>query len=249
MSLECRNVSYRYSAGTPHETAALSGLDLTIEDGEMLAVVGPTGSGKSTLLQVLAGLIPPTEGSVHFQGADIHARGYSKKELRQKIGMIFQYPEYQLFETTVLLDAAYGPKNLGCSEQEALERAREGLCLAGLPERYYEMSPFELSGGEKRRAAIAGVLAMNPEILIMDEPTAGLDPKGRQDLFTLISRLNREEGMTIVMVSSELQELRSVCDRIAIVAEGKVVDVLAPDASDVAFGLAMSGAKKKEGEA
>ncbi len=222
MALELRHVDYVYDAGGPYEKQALTDISLSVEDGTFLCLIGQTGSGKSTLLQILGGLLLPTGGQVLCDGRDIHGKDFSMRHLREMIGMVFQYPEYQLFEATVLKDAAFGPKNLGASEEEALQRAREGLRLANLPEQYWEISPFELSGGEKRRAAIAGVLAMNPKILVMDEPTAGLDPQGRRELFAMLTRLHAG-GMTIVLVSHSMEDVAEYAERAAVLQEGRLL--------------------------
>ena len=221
MTLE--HVSYTYSPGTSYEVLALSDVNLTIYEGEFLALIGHTGSGKSTLLQLLGGLLKPESGKVSFDGEDIYARGYARKKLRAQVGLVFQYPEYQLFEMTVLADAAFGPKNLGFSDEEAIEKAKEGLRMAGLPEKYWEMSPFELSGGEKRRAAIAGVLAMQPALLILDEPTAGLDPKGRRDLFAQLKQLHETHGMTIVLVSHNMDDVAELAGRVVLLDHGRIM--------------------------
>ncbi len=223
MPLSLDHVSYVYGPGSPYETRALSGVDLTIEDGEFAALIGPTGSGKSTLLQVLGGLLRPSEGTVRFDGKDIYGAGFSRKEMHQSIGLIFQYPEYQLFADTVLKDAAFGPQNLGLSEEEVIRRAKRGLTLAGLPEKCWEMSPFDLSGGEKRRAAIGGVLAMEPRILVLDEPTAGLDPAGRRELFSLLRSLHEEQGMTILLVSHSMEDVAEQAGRVIVLQEGKIL--------------------------
>lgn len=222
MALTLEHVDYTYSPGSVYETAALKDISLTVEKGEFVGIIGHTGSGKSTLLQILGGLLKPTGGTVCYNGQDIYDSGFSRKSLRSKIGLIFQYPEYQLFEMTVLKDVSYGPKNLGCSEEEAMERARMGLKRAGLPESYWEKSPFELSGGQKRRVAIAGVLAMEPELLVLDEPTAGLDPEGRRELFALLSDLHRKQNMTVVLVSHSMDDVAECADRIAVMKEGEL---------------------------
>jgi energy-coupling factor transport system ATP-binding protein len=222
MALELRHVDYVYDAGGPYERQALTDISLSVEDGTFLCLIGQTGSGKSTLLQILGGLLLPTGGQVFCGGRDIHGKEFSMRRLREMIGMVFQYPEYQLFESTVLKDAAFGPKNLGASEAEALQRAKEGLRLANLPEEYWEISPFELSGGEKRRAAIAGVLAMDPKVLVMDEPTAGLDPQGRRELFAMLTRLH-ESGMTIVLVSHSMEDVAEYAERVAVLQEGRLL--------------------------
>ncbi len=186
--IETKDLAYRYSAGTPFEKTAVENVSIQVEKGEFLGVIGHTGSGKSTLIQMLNGLLRPTSGQVLLDGKDIWAEPKKIRQVRFKVGMVFQYPEYQLFEETVLKDIMFGPKNKGCSDQEAEERAREAAHFTGLKEELLEKSPFELSGGEKRRAAIAGVIAMDPDVLILDEPTAGLDPRGRDVLLAQITQ-------------------------------------------------------------
>lgn len=220
--LDARKLTFTYGLHSPYEAQALHGVDLKVKKGAFHALIGPTGSGKSTLVQVLGGLQKPERGHVYFEENDIYGASYSKKTLRRKLGMVFQYPEYQLFETTVIKDVSFGPKNLGYTEEEAAQKAVRGLELAGVDERFWEQSPFELSGGEKRRVAIAGVLAMEPEILIMDEPTAGLDPAGRKKLFSLLRALNREQGITILLVSHNMDEVASYADQITVLQNGEV---------------------------
>ncbi len=224
--LRIDHVSYTYAPGTAHATQALRDVNLTVREGEMLGLIGATGSGKSTLIQLMNGLLKPDTGHVFYEGRDIHAsdpraEGLSLRELRTRVGLVFQFAESQLFEATVLRDAAYGPKNQGCGEDEALERAREALRRMQLAEEDWEKSPFELSGGQRRRAAIAGVLAMRPEVLILDEPTAGLDPRGREDLFSLLRALHEETGLTVVIVSHSMEEIADLCDRVAVLRGGE----------------------------
>lgn len=178
MSIKLEHVNYIYGEGTAYEKRALKDINLEIPDGQFLGIIGHTGSGKSTLIQHLNGLIKATSGVIYYSGENIYAEGYSMKELRSHVGLVFQYPEYQLFEADVLSDVCFGPKNQGLSREECEKCAREALALVGFPEKYYSQSPFELSGGQKRRVAIAGILAMHPRVLVLDEPTAGLDPKG-----------------------------------------------------------------------
>ena len=194
MSITLDHVEYKYSEGTPMETEALHDVSLEIRDGEFIGLIGHTGSGKSTLIQHLNGLMRATGGDILYNGESIYREGYSMKELRSHVGLVFQYPEYQLFESDVLSDVCFGPKNQGLSEEQAKARAIEALRLVGMGEEYDKWSPFDLSGGQKRRAAIAGVLAMKPEILILDEPTAGLDPKGRDEILGQIARLRQQYG-------------------------------------------------------
>ncbi|MBR5348502.1 MAG: energy-coupling factor transporter ATPase [Lachnospiraceae bacterium] len=218
--IEFRNVDYIYEPETPYEMHAVKNVSFTIEAGEFVALLGHTGSGKSTLIEHFNGLLKPSSGSVLFHGTDIFSKEVSMKEIRSKIGIVFQYPEHQLFESTVLRDVCFGPKNMGLSEAEQKERAKAALTSVGLDESYYEMSPFELSGGEKRRAAIAGVLAMEPEALILDEPSAGLDPRGRDEILGLIRKLWQERGLTVVLVSHSMDEAARYAQRVIVMHEG-----------------------------
>lgn len=202
---------------------ALDDISLTIPEGQFIGVIGHTGSGKSTLMQHLNGLVKATSGHIYFNGKDIDARDYDKKELRSKVGLVFQYPEHQLFEVDVFSDVCFGPKNLGLDKEEVERRAREALARVGLPEELYDQSPFELSGGQKRRVAIAGVLAMQPEILILDEPTAGLDPKGRREILDQIKLLQTQTHMTILLVSHSMDDVAEYVDRIIVMSEGKIL--------------------------
>ena len=220
--LDAKKVSFTYGSNTPYQAQALHAVDLQLKKGSFHALIGPTGSGKSTLVQTLGGLQKPERGHVFLEGEDIYGQSFPKKKLRSRLGLVFQYPEYQLFETTVLRDVTFGPGNLGYSEEEAKEKAVYGLRLAGVDERFWEQSPFELSGGEKRRVAIAGVLAMDPEILIMDEPTAGLDPAGRKSLFQLLTSLNQEQGITILLVSHNMDDVAECADQITVLQKGEV---------------------------
>lgn len=223
MSLVLKNVTYRYSQGTAYEITALSDVNLTIGDGEFIGIIGHTGSGKSTLVQHLNGLLKATEGVITFNGEDIYQKGYDLRALRTQVGMVFQYPEHQLFEATVLEDVCFGPKNQGLSKEEQLKRAKEALAAVGLGEKFYEKSPFELSGGQKRRAAIAGVLAMKPSVLILDEPTAGLDPKGRDEILDLIAQMHRENGNTVILVSHSMEDVAKYVNRIIVMNDGSVM--------------------------
>lgn len=222
MQLELKNVSYTYGKGTVFEVNALSNIDLMIEEGQFIGVIGHTGSGKSTLIQHFNALMQPTEGKVLFEGEDIWGEKYDRRALRSKVGLVFQYPEHQLFEADVLSDVAFGPKNQGLSKEEAEARAREALAQVGFPEKFYGHSPFELSGGQKRRVAIAGVLAMNPKVLILDEPTAGLDPKGRDEILDQISYLHEKRGITIILVSHSMEDVARYADRLIVVNDGKI---------------------------
>ena len=222
MQLELKNVSYTYGKGTVFEVNALSNIDLMIEEGQFIGIIGHTGSGKSTLIQHFNALMQPTEGKVLFEGEDIWGDKYDRRALRSKVGLVFQYPEHQLFEADVLTDVAFGPKNQGLSKEEAEARAREALVQVGFPEKFYGHSPFELSGGQKRRVAIAGVLAMNPRVLILDEPTAGLDPKGRDEILDQISYLHEKRGITIILVSHSMEDVARYADRLIVVNDGKL---------------------------
>lgn len=223
MSMEMQHVSYVYETGTSYEQTALHDINLKIEDGQLIGIIGHTGSGKSTLIQLMNGLIRASSGQVLFHGKNIYDPDFKMKELRGKVGLVFQYPEYQLFETTVLRDAAFGPKNQGLSEEEAVKKAQDALMTVGLTEQYWQMSPFELSGGQKRRAAIAGVLAMEPEVLILDEPTAGLDPRGRDELFAQIQKMHREKHMTVMLVSHSMEDVADYAQRIIVLNQGRIL--------------------------
>lgn len=221
MSLRLEHVTYTYSPGTAYEMHALQDVNLEIEDGQFIGIIGHTGSGKSTLVQHFNGLIRPTSGTVRFDGEDVWEEGYDLKSLRSKVGLVFQYPEHQLFETDVLADVCFGPKNQGCSQQECRERAIEALQHVGLPEKFYDKSPFELSGGQKRRVAIAGVLAMNPRMLVLDEPTAGLDPKGRDEILDQIAMLRETRGITVALVSHSMEDVAKYVNRIIVMNGGR----------------------------
>lgn len=214
--IETKDLAYRYSPGTPFEKTAVDGVNIQVEKGEFLGVIGHTGSGKSTLIQMLNGLLRPTSGQVLLDGVDIWAQPKKIRQVRFKVGMVFQYPEYQLFEETVLKDIMFGPKNMGLSDKEAEERAREAAHFTGLKEALLEKSPFELSGGEKRRAAIAGVIAMDPDVLILDEPTAGLDPRGRDVLLAQITQYHKTRGNTVLLVSHSMEDIGRTADRILV---------------------------------
>lgn len=223
MSIILDKVNYVYSAGTAYEKQALKDISLTIQDGEFIGIIGHTGSGKSTLIQHLNGLEKATSGGIYYNGQDIYDPDFKMKELRGKVGLVFQYPEHQLFETTVLEDVKFGPRNQGLDKLEVDMRAFEALKLVGLSEKYYDASPFELSGGQKRRAAIAGVLAMKPDVLILDEPTAGLDPKGRDEILDQIAKLHREQGITVILVSHSMEDVANYVDRIIVMDHGRAV--------------------------
>ena len=223
MSLKLENVSYIYEKGTSQETAAVKNVDLEINKGEFVAIIGHTGSGKSTLIQHFNGLEKPTEGKVLYDGKDIFDKDFDLRKLRCKVGLVFQYPEHQLFEATVLKDVCFGPKNEGLSNEDARIRAKEALKLVGIGEEMYEKSPFEMSGGQKRRVAIAGTLAMNPEILVLDEPTAGLDPEGRDKILQCISDLRENRGIGVVLVSHSMEDVANYADRIIVMNDGEVM--------------------------
>ena len=223
MSIRAVDLNFVYGAGTAFQQQALKNVNFEIQDGEFVGLIGHTGSGKSTLIQHLNGLERATSGEIFYNGENIYSEGYDMKKLRSKVGLVFQYPEHQLFEVDVLTDVCFGPKNLGLTEEEAKERARQALTLVGLDESYYQQSPFELSGGQKRRVAIAGVLAMEPEVLILDEPTAGLDPRGRDEILDQIDRLHRERGMTIILVSHSMEDVARYADRLLVMNHGEKV--------------------------
>ena len=221
MLLIADHISYIYSPSTAYEKKALDDVSLTINKGEFVGIIGHTGSGKSTLIQHFNGLEKATSGTIYFDGQDIYDKDFNMKSLRSRVGLVFQYPEHQLFETTVLEDVKFGPKNLGLSKVEVDLRAFEAIKQVGLSEKCYDDSPFELSGGQKRRVAIAGVLAMKPEILILDEPTAGLDPRGRDEILDQIAKLH-EEGLTVILVSHSMEDVAKYADRIIAMNSGKV---------------------------
>ena len=223
MSIIVDKVNYVYSEGTAYEIKALSDINLKIEDGEFIGIIGHTGSGKSTLIQHLNGLIKATSGTIYFHGQDIYDKDFDLRELRNRVGLVFQYPEHQLFETTIFDDVCFGPMNQGLTKEEAGLRAFEALKSVGIPEELYYQSPFDLSGGQKRRVAIAGVLAMKPEVLILDEPTAGLDPGGRDEILDLITRMHRERGMTVILVSHSMEDVAKYVKRIIVMNQGRVM--------------------------
>ena len=226
--IELKNVSHIYSPGTVFEKTAITDISFSVRKGEFFGIIGHTGSGKSTLIQHLNALIKPSAGQILVDGVDINANKDSLKEIRRKVGLVFQYPENQLFEMTVRDDVAFGPKNMGFDEAEVERRVRRALHLVGIDEEHFEKSPFELSGGQKRRVAIAGVIAMEPEILVMDEPTAGLDPKGRNEIFEQIKTLHKELGNTVIIVSHSMEDIARMCERIAVFADGRVKYLGAP---------------------
>ena len=220
--LEVKDVSYTYSAGTVYEVAALEHISMSIRAGEFIGVIGHTGSGKSTFVQHLNGLIRPTSGQIFWKGDDIYGSGFNLRNLRTHVGLVFQYPEHQLFETDILTDVCFGPRNQGLTKEEAEKKAEEALNLVGIPKEMYRTSPFEISGGQKRRAAIAGVLAMEPEVLILDEPTAGLDPEGRDDILDCLKNLQKERGITIMLVTHSMEDAARYADRLVVLSEGQI---------------------------
>ena len=245
MSITIKNLTHIYNEGMPFSKVALEDINIEIPTGEFVGIIGHTGSGKSTLIQMFNGLLKPTQGEVLVNGQNIHGENINKKEIRQKVGLVFQYPEYQLFEMTVKEDVAFGPKNLGLSAEEVAERVKYALDAVGLDESYYEKSPFELSGGQKRRVAIAGGLAMKPETLILDEPTAGLDPKGRNELFEQLQKMHRELGLTIILISHSMEDVARYVEKLFVLYKGKIAyqgtprEVFAHGKSLEDIGLAM----------
>ena len=221
--LSVKNLKYEYSKGTPFQIGALKGVSVDFELGEIVGVIGHTGSGKSTLLQHLNGLLKPESGEVFFQDENIWSSKENVRKCRFGVGLCFQYPEHQLFESTVYEDIAFGPKNMGLSESEIKERVLESIKFVGLTEEYLEKSPFDLSGGEKRRVAIAGVISMKPKVLVLDEPTAGLDPVGKNDLLNLIKHYNKTTGSTVIFVSHNMDDVALVADRVLVLSDGNIV--------------------------
>ena len=222
MSIRAEHLTHLYSQGTSIESYALKDVSFEIPDGSFVAVIGHTGSGKSTLVQHLNGLYKPTSGTVYFNGEDIFADGYDLRGLRTRVGLVFQYPEYQLFEESVIADVMFGPLNKGLSKEEAKSRAYEALKQVGMPEELYDRSPFDLSGGQKRRAAIAGVLAMDPDVLILDEPTAGLDPRGKNYILNMLEELHRERGITILLVSHSMDDVAECADLLMVLKDAEL---------------------------
>ena len=222
MAIKIDHLNYVYSEGTAFEKHALKDVNLEIPDGQFIGVIGHTGSGKSTLIQHLNGLLKGPSGAIYYNGTNIYGEGYNMKELRSKVGLVFQYPEHQLFEIDVFTDVCFGPKNLGLPKEEVERRAYEALRLVGLKEKNFKKSPFELSGGQKRRVAIAGILAMEPDVLVLDEPTAGLDPKGRDDILDQVKRLHEERHITVILVSHSMEDVARYVDRIIVMNKGQV---------------------------
>ena len=222
MPITADHLTYVYGGNKKFKTTAVDDISVSIDDGQFIGLIGHTGSGKTTFLQLLAGLIKPESGTVLIDGEDIFAKNFDLHSIRGKVGIVFQYPEHQLFEETVFKDVCYGPKNLGLSREEIESRANEALRLVGIDEAIFSQSPFELSGGQKRRVAIAGVISMKPKILILDEPTAGLDPAGRKEILGLVSDLCREQKMTIILVSHSMDDVAEYADRILVINDGKL---------------------------
>lgn len=221
MSIKAEHLNYIYSAGTAYEKHALKDVSFEIPQGQFVGIIGHTGSGKSTLIQHLNGLVRATSGDLYYEGKNIYEEGYDMRALRGQVGLVFQYPEHQLFEVDVLTDVCFGPKNQGLSPEECEKRAIEALELVGFPKKYYKQSPFDLSGGQKRRVAIAGVLAMKPKVLVLDEPTAGLDPKGRDEILDQVAYLHKETGMTVILVSHSMEDIAKYVDRIIVMNHGE----------------------------
>ena len=222
MSIKLEKISYVYSPGTAYEQKALKEIDLEIPQGQFVGIIGHTGSGKSTLIQHMNGLVKATSGKLYYEGKNIYEEGYDMKALRSQVGLVFQYPEHQLFESDVLSDVCFGPMNQGKSREEAEKEARKALLQVGYKKKNFDKSPFDLSGGQKKRVAIAGVLAMNPKILILDEPTAGLDPKGRDEILDQIAELHKVRGITIILVSHSMEDVAKYVERLIVVNHGKI---------------------------
>ena len=220
MSIIVDNICYSYDVGTGFERQALKNISCVINDGEFIGLIGHTGSGKSTFIQHLNGLVKASSGAIFYNSKNIYDEDYNMKDLRSKVGLVFQYPEHQLFETTIFKDVCFGPKNLGLGAVQAETRALKALHMVGLPDDMYYQSPFDLSGGQKRRVAIAGVLAMEPEVMILDEPTAGLDPQGRDDILNCIKKLHDEMGITVILVSHSMEDVANYVDRIMVMNDG-----------------------------
>lgn len=232
MSIKIENLTHIYMPGGPFEKVALDNVNIEINDGEFVAIIGHTGSGKSTLIQHLNGLLKPTSGSIYIDGIDITAKDVNLIDIRKKVGLVFQYSEYQLFEETIEKDIAYGPRNLGFSEEEIIEQVKRSMDMVGLDyDTYKDVSPFDLSGGQKRRVAIAGVIAMNPKVLILDEPTAGLDPKGREEILAKVKEFNSKYRMTVILVSHSMEDVVRVAQKVIVMNGGRVE--LAGETKDV----------------
>ncbi len=222
--IETQNLVYKYSAGMPDEKTAVDGISVAFEKGDFIGIIGHTGSGKSTFIQHLNGLLKPTEGTVLIDGEDIWANKEKLRDYRFRVGLVFQYPEYQLFEESIYKDVAFGPKNIGLSEEEVDKRVRMACDFVGIEENRLNDSPFDLSGGQKRRVAIAGVIAMNPEVLILDEPTAGLDPAGCDEILGEIRRFHEEMGTTVILVSHSMDDIAKYCNKVLVINEGTLFD-------------------------
>ena len=222
MALILDHVTYEYGRGTELLVRALNDVNLVIPDGQFIGLIGHTGSGKSTLVQHLSGLLAPTSGHIYYNGEDIHDKDFSRRRLRSKVGLVFQYPEHQLFETDVFTDVCFGPRNLGLDRKETELRAYEALKQVGLPDDCFYQPPFDLSGGQKRRVAIAGVLAMKPEVLVLDEPTAGLDPRGRDEILGLVASIREEQNITVILVSHSMDDVAEYVDRVVVMNKGSV---------------------------
>lgn len=223
MSIILDHINYIYGQGSAYETYALKDVSLELKDGQFIGIIGHTGSGKSTLIQHLNGLLKATSGSIYYNGEDIYSEGYDMRALRSRVGLVFQYPEHQLFETTILADVCFGPMNQGLDKNAAELRAFEALHSVGIPEELFDQSPFDLSGGQKRRVAVAGVLAMKPEVLILDEPTAGLDPRGRDEILERLVALHAENHITVVLVSHSMEDVAKYVERIIVMNQGSVM--------------------------
>lgn len=223
MSIILDKVNYIYGSGTGYEIQALKDINLVIEDGQFIGIIGHTGSGKSTLIQHLNGLMKATSGGIYYNGEDVSDKDFDKKKLRSKVGLVFQYPEHQLFEVSVFEDVCYGPRNLGLPEKEVQLRSFEALRMVGFEEELFYQSPFELSGGQKRRVAIAGVLAMKPDVLILDEPTAGLDPKGRDEILDQIKKLHETTNMSVILVSHSMEDVAKYAERLIVMNQGEIM--------------------------
>ncbi|MBQ3053858.1 MAG: energy-coupling factor transporter ATPase [Clostridia bacterium] len=222
MDIKIENLEHIYMPGSPLSHTAIKNVNLEIKSGSFVGLIGHTGSGKSTLIQHLNGLLKPTGGKILIDGKCVGENKGDLKNLRFNVGLVFQYPEYQLFDETVYGDISYGPKNMGLSDREIRERVYESIAYVGLKEEILDKSPFDLSGGQKRRVAIAGILAMKPKVLILDEPTAGLDPKGREDILNSISRLHKEQKLTVILVSHSMEDVAKICDRVVVMSDGTV---------------------------
>ena len=222
MQIILDHLDYTYSKGTAFERQALRDINMVVDKGEFVCIIGKTGSGKSTLIQMFNGLLKPDSGNVYFEGKDIYDKDYSIRELRGKVGLVFQYPEHQLFEASVIEDVKFGPRNIGMSSLDIDINSYKALKMVGIGDELIDASPFELSGGEKRRVAIAGILAMKPQVLILDEPTAGLDPKGREEILELVAQLNRENGITVVLVSHSMDDVAKYADKLIVLKDGSI---------------------------